>query len=216
MGARASNEAVLIGGKAQETIAHSPMPSAARRASSPCDGDIGEGLASRAGRVEDGPTFAGLLASWQTVAIEKHGGRPRTPTAEPRPPGPGARQASSRSAAPRSWVADAVPARRAAARLNIGDVRRRAAMVRDAPGGSDPGPFADVGIRVVATRLATLTGRNATKPRSTGRGSRNCARTQFPHCSDETRARRDAPRVHGQARHGLAGAAAVTAGAPTT
>ena len=58
--------------------------------------------------------------------------------------------------APHTWVAT-LSQDVARAAVTVGDVATARAMMRQALG-ADPGPNAEVGIRIAATRLAALTG----------------------------------------------------------
>ena len=85
--------------------------------------------------------------------------------------------------APHSWVATLC---QDAARVAValGELTAARELVRFALG-SDPGPFADVGIRLVATRLATLTGRAREAEQHWGRVE-ELAKDRFRHFGDDT------------------------------
>ena len=85
--------------------------------------------------------------------------------------------------APHSWVATLCQdAARVA--LALGELQTARDLVRFTLG-SDPGPFADVGIRLVATRLATLTGRASEAEQHWGRVE-ELAKDRFRHFGDDT------------------------------
>lgn len=134
----------------------------------PCDGDLARArtLARRAR--EEGRRSQDLPAFWQTVASEntavglEH-------TQQNLDLWYRGREDMVALAAPRSWIAK-MSQLVASAALTIGDVRLVRVMLHDALG-SDPGPFAEVGIRAVATRLSMLTGR-------TGEATQHWARVE--------------------------------------
>ncbi len=84
---------------------------------------------------------------------------------------------------PHSWVA-VLSQNAARAAVNIGDLSTTRAMVRDALG-ADPGPLADVGTRLAATRLATLTGRRDEAALHWARVE-ELAQDRFPHLGNDT------------------------------
>ncbi len=85
--------------------------------------------------------------------------------------------------APHTWVATLS---QDAARLSVavGDVSTATAMVRFALG-ADPGPYADVGVRLAATRLAVLTGRLEEAAQHWARAE-ELAQDRFLHFGDDT------------------------------